>query len=78
MAHTITVNAKTLEHVVSQLDTLTKEVKELKEKLLDQEPPYGSDAWWEWSDKKALEDIKKGDYIEFKSAKDMVNHLKKL
>ena len=78
MAHTITVNAKTLEHVVSQLDKLTKDMAAVKERLLLEEPPYGSDAWWEWSDKKALEDYKKGDYISFKSTKEMVEHLKKL
>lgn len=65
----------------SEFDELNQRVKRLEQivkKLLEKEvePPYGSDEWWEWSDKKALEAIKKGEYKEFSSAKDMVTYLK--
>lgn len=57
---TITVPAKTFEKIISRLDDLTQEVKTIKAKLFEEEPLYGSDEWWEWSEKKADEDIKKG------------------
>ena len=60
MAQTITVPAKTFEEILSRLDRLTKEVQAIKMKLFESEPPYGSDEWWEWSEKKANEDIKAG------------------
>ncbi len=31
-----------------------------KDLLSTQEAPYGSNEWWEWSEKKADEDIKMG------------------
>lgn len=76
--NTVTIDTKTLERILSRLDSLAQDVKELKEKLLMKEPALGSDDWWEWSDKKALEEIKKGNYTEFKSAKAMVSYLKNL
>lgn len=44
----------------------------------EKEPVYGSDAWWEKSDKEALESLEKGEYLEFQSAQDMISHLKKV
>ena len=76
--NTVTIDAKTLERILSRLDGLAQEVKELKEKLIMKEPVLGSDEWWEWSDEKALGEIKKGNYTEFGSAKDMVSYLKTL
>ncbi len=75
--NTVTIDAKTLERILSRLDGLAQEVKELKEKLIMKEPVLGSDEWWEWSDKEALKRIKKGEYEEFDSMKDMVSFLKK-
>ena len=60
MAQTITVPAKTFQQILSRLDQLTREVRAIKLKLFESEPSYGSDAWWEWSEKKADEDIKTG------------------
>ena len=60
MNQTITVSPKTVEEILSRLDQLTKEVRAIKAKLFQGEPPYGSDEWWEWSEKKADEDIKTG------------------
>jgi hypothetical protein len=75
MANTVSVDAKMLETVLKKIDALTKEVHEIKEKLSDQEPPYGSNAWWELSDKRGLEDIKKGNYREITSKKELQEHL---
>lgn len=59
MSQTVTVSSKTIEQILARLDRLTKEVKTIKAKLFE-ESPYGSDAWWKWSDKKALEEIRQG------------------
>lgn len=71
MNQAITVSSKTIEEILAHLNTLTKEVKEIKAKLFEKEPPYGSDEWWKWSDKKALEDIKHGRYTEIKNKKEL-------
>jgi len=39
------------------------------------EPPYGSDEWWKWSEKKADEDIKKGNVVKFDSVEDAIKWL---
>ncbi len=56
---TITVPAKTFEKILSRLDQLGRMVETINEKL-EGAPPYGSDEWWEWSNKKALKSIKEG------------------
>lgn len=65
-----------------QFETLLKRLSRLEKMmamlLKKEEPPKGTDEWWEWSDKKALEGIKRGEYKEFKSAKEMVTYLEKL
>ncbi len=60
MNQTITISTKTAEQILARLDNLTEEVKTIKARLLREEPSYGSDAWWEWSDKEALAEIKAG------------------
>ncbi len=75
MNQTITVSSKTIEEILVHLNTLTKEVKEIKAKLFEKEPPYGSDEWWEWSDEKALKEIKAGKGIKFNTAKEAIKWL---
>ena len=60
MNQTITVSEKTIEEIFARLDMLTKNVRAINIKLSEGEPPYGSDAWWKWSDEKALKEIKAG------------------
>lgn len=72
---TVTVPAKTFEEILARLDKLTRDVHAIKAKLFESEPPYGSDEWWKWSDKKAREDIKKGRVMEFKSAEEAIKWL---
>lgn len=72
---TITVPTKTFEKILSRLDQLTQEVEIIKSKLFEKEPPYGSDAWWEWSDKKAMEDIKAGKTVKFSSTEEAIRWL---
>ena len=71
MANTVSFDAKTISRVLAQLDKLTRDVEAIKTRVFQQEPPYGSDAWWEWSHKKGLEDVKKGDYYELENKKDI-------
>lgn len=78
MAQTITVPAKTLEEILSRLEKLTLDVKAIKARIFEQEPPYGSDEWWVWSDRKAIEDIKAGRFVEFKNTKEAQEYLNSL
>lgn len=75
MSQTITVSEKTIDKILDRLDTLTKEVRAIKTKLFKEEPLYGSDAWWEWSDKKALEEIKAGKGVKFNTVQDAIKWL---
>lgn len=72
---TINIPAETFEKLISRLDDLTREVKSIKAKLFDEEPPYGSKEWWEWSDKKAIEEIKAGKGVKFDSVEEAIKWL---
>jgi len=78
MNKTLTVSSKTIDEILVRLDLLTKEVKAIKAKLIEEEPPYGSDEWWEWSDKKAMEDIKAGRYTTVHDKKELQQFLDSL
>ncbi len=75
---TTSVSSKAIEEILARLDNLTKEVRVMRSKLFDKEPSYGSDEWWEWSDKKAMEDIKRGRYTEIKNKKELKTFLNSL
>ncbi len=74
---TITVPTKTVESILSKLDQLTKQVEAINEKL-ESAPPYGSDEWWEWSDKKAMEEIKQGKGIVLHNKRELKDFFKNL
>ena len=78
MSQTVTVPTKTINEILTRLDELTNAVKKIAAKLSDQEPPYGSDEWWEWSDKKALEEIKAGKGTKIHNKKELNAFFKKL
>lgn len=78
MAQTITVSEKAFEEVISRLDKLTREVQAIKIRLFDKEPLYGSKEWWEWSDRKALESIRKGKGITIHNKKELDAFFKSL
>ena len=75
MNQVITVSSKTIEEILVHLNTLTKEVKEIKTKLFGKEPEYGSDEWWKWSDKEALKEIRAGKGVKFNTAKEAIKWL---
>ncbi len=60
MSDTISFPVTKLDKILKVLTELKTDVARLSEKVEDLEPIYGSDAWWEWSEKKADEDIKAG------------------
>jgi len=47
MNQTITISPKTVNQILARLDALTKEVKSIKTKLFEEEPPNGSEDWWD-------------------------------
>lgn len=60
MANAVSIDAKTIQIILSRLDKINKELNAIKAKIFEEEPAYGSDAWWKWSDKKAIQEIKAG------------------
>lgn len=75
---TITVPAKTFEKILCRLDQLTKEVQVIKHRLFEEEPPYGSDEWWRWSNAKALQEVKEGRYTVLHNKKELQGFLDSL
>ena len=75
---TITVPAKTFEKILSRLDQLTQDVQAIKSTLSEKEPPYGSDEWWKWSNKKALKSIKEGKGLVINNKKELDQFFKSL
>lgn len=71
MNQAVTVSPKKIDEIFVRLNALTKELKEIKTKLFEKEPPYGSDEWWEWSDKKAIAEIKAGKGIKIHNKKEL-------
>ena len=78
MNQTVTVPVKTIEEIFSRLDELTNAVKKIAAKLSEKEPAYGSDEWWKWSDKKALDEIKAGKGTKIHNKKELNAFFKNL
>lgn len=75
MANGVTLSQPAYKELIQRLSKLEKMVGFLVEKF-EKEPFYGSDEWWKWSIKKGEEDIKKGHYKLFDSAKEMTKYLR--
>ena len=74
MVDAVYIPEKKLDKILSILDALKVEIKELKSNG-QKEPPYGSDEWWEWSDKIAKQEIREGNYYETKNKKELKEFL---
>ena len=61
--------------IINILSQIQKDLADVKKKIEDLEPMYGSDAWWKWSDKKAMDDIKAGRYTTVGSKKELVKFM---
>ncbi len=71
MANIISIDANTIQQILARLDKLSEDIKAIKTKVFEEEPLYGSDEWWTWSDKKALKNIREGNYHEASSAEEL-------
>lgn len=78
MNQVVTVSTKTVDEILTRLDTLTREVKAIKAKLFKEEPLYGSKEWWEWSDKKALEEVRRDEGTKISNKKELDAFFKSL
>ena len=58
--------------IINILSQIQKDLADVKKKIDDLEPMYGSDAWWKWSDRKAMDDIKAGRYTAVRSKEELV------
>lgn len=70
MANSITLSQPAYKELLNRLSKLEKMVASLLKKF-EEEPPYGTEAWWDWAIKKGKEDIKKGQYTALKTHKDI-------
>ena len=62
--------------VITILNKIQKDLVEVKKRLEDLEPIYGSKAWWIWSDKLALKDYKEGSFKKTSSKSELQKLLK--
>ncbi|MBI5465016.1 hypothetical protein HY946_00200 [Candidatus Gottesmanbacteria bacterium] len=70
------LDASTLVSLLNELAVLSEAAKNVREKLLKIIPvQYGSDLWWEKSDKEAMEEIKAGRGISFNNIKELKQYL---
>jgi len=69
---------QTQNQILTILNKMQKDLTEVKKKIEDLEPVYGSDAWWDWSDKRAMDDIKAGRYTTVRSKKELVKFMDSL
>ena len=74
---TVTIDAKTAETILREIEAMRKSLEALRKKILKLFPAkYGSDAWWEKSEHEADEDIKKGRVFgPFKNADELLKTL---
>ncbi len=65
------------EEIIGRLERMERLVKELVENL-KASSAYGSERWWEESDKRSLKEIKRGEFIVFDSPEKMEEYLDSL
>lgn len=74
MTQVISIDTSTAKNILDTLNELKKEVARLRKKF-EEEPRHGSREWWEWSEKRADEDIKGGKVVKFDSVSNAVKWL---
>jgi hypothetical protein len=71
MARVVTINTTKAKKLVRELEQF-EEIKRQVLKLIPEELiPQGSKLWWEWSDLKGLEEVKKGEYYKLSDQRDL-------
>ena len=82
MANNVTLSQTAYQQLYNKIDRLEKMVVQLLVQFPNQSisdvkgvaestPPYGSDDWWNWSDKQAKQDIKAGRTTIIKNKKEL-------
>ncbi len=73
---TQSIDESTIISLINELAVLSQAAKNVREKLLKIVPvKYGSDLWWDKSDKEAMDQIKNGKGISFNNIKDLQKYL---
>ena len=65
------------QQIITRLDRVEQELKEIKKLVKKSSPPYGSDDWWEAEISAGERQIKKGQYKDYKNAPSMIAELHK-
>lgn len=74
MTNTVTISQAQYKSLSGRLDNLEQMIRLLANRLetaIELEPRYGSREWWKWGMKKGEEAIKKGEYTEISSKKQL-------
>lgn len=73
---TQSIDESTILSLINELAVLSQAAKNVREKLLKIVPAkYGSDLWWEKSDKEANEQVKRGNYTTVKNEEELKKFL---
>ena len=64
--------------ILTILNKIQKDLADVKRKLEDLEPVYGSDAWWKWSDVEALKEIRQGKGTVIRNRKELDKFFKSI
>lgn len=73
---TLTINTKTAEGLLNEIEAMRKSLEALRKKIVDILPAkYGSDIWWDREIKEGLKEVKQGKYTVYKNAKDLIHDL---
>lgn len=71
-----TIDIKTLETLYGDIEVMGKALESLRKRVIDLLPAeYGSDLWWEKSDRRAMKKIAAGKGRKFNSAEEVVRYL---
>lgn len=71
-----TIDIKTFETLYRDIEVMEKALESLRKRVIDLLPAeYGSDLWWEKSDRKAMKEIASGKGREFNSVEEVVRYL---
>ncbi len=77
MANTVILSESAYKKLVNRLSHLERVVMDLVEKF-GQEPPEGTDAWWERAHKMGMDAKKNGQYTRIKTKTELKNFFKNL
>ena len=76
MAQSVSIDAKTIQRILSELNKLRKDIAVIKEKL--SESVYGSEKWWGEAVREGKEEIQSGDYYELRDKKELKDFFKNI